>query len=88
MSILIKNVETTSVLDGESVAVSNFTSSSCVILVISEIPSFNHTFKPREVKFPTDRTAVEDLSLLPKLVIGCPAGYGIQKSTNKICGEK
>ncbi|XP_044745344.1 titin-like [Coccinella septempunctata] len=68
VSLLIKNVETTSVLD-----------------VISEIQSFNHTFKPREVKFPTDRSAAEDASLLPKLVIGCPSGFGIQKSTNKIC---
>ncbi|XP_045477908.1 uncharacterized protein LOC123683051 isoform X2 [Harmonia axyridis] len=68
VSLLIKNVETTSVLD-----------------VLSEIETFNHTFKPREVKFPTDRSVVEDSSLLPKLVIGCPPGFGIQKRSSKIC---
>ncbi|KAL3286603.1 hypothetical protein HHI36_001103, partial [Cryptolaemus montrouzieri] len=68
VSLLIKNVETASILD-----------------VFSEIKNFNRTFKPKEISFPSDRSSIEDLTLLPKLLIGCPPGFGIQKSTNKLC---
>ncbi|KAK9884063.1 hypothetical protein WA026_005000 [Henosepilachna vigintioctopunctata] len=53
--------------------------------IVSEMKTSNHTFKPREIKFPTDRKTVEDTTLFPMLLIGCPPGFGIQQKTNKIC---